>query len=127
MEFMKEFEAMHAPVPDTDLERAKNYIALGFPAEFQTVGEIAGKLEEMVIYDLPDAYFSDYIGRVLAVTKADVQRVARTYLDPATMSVVLVGDRASIEKNVAAMNLGPLSRKTVEDVLGKAPVVEGSK
>ena len=127
MEFMKEFEAMRAPVPDTDLERAKNYIALGFPAEFQTVGEIAGKLEEMVIYDLPDAYFSDYIGRVLAVTKADVQRVARTYLDPATMSVVLVGDRASIEKNVAAMNLGPLSRKTVEDVLGKAPVVEGSK
>ncbi|MCC6396161.1 MAG: insulinase family protein, partial [Bacteroidetes bacterium] len=54
MEFMKELDAIQKPVPDAELERAKNYIALGFPGEFQTVGEIAGKLEEMVIYDLAD-------------------------------------------------------------------------
>lgn len=127
MEFMKELDAIRTPVPAAELERAKNYVALGFPGEFQTVGDLAGKLEEMLIYALPDGYFSDYVNNIRAVTAADVQRVARRYLDPATMSIVLVGDRAAIEKPVAKMNLGPVSSKTVEDVLGKPPAVEGGK
>jgi predicted Zn-dependent peptidase len=127
MEFLKELDAIHAPVPVAELERAKNYVALGFPGEFQTVGDIAGKLEEMLIYALPDGYFSDYVNRIRAVTAADVQRVAQKYLNPATMSIVLVGDRAAIEQSVVKMKLGPVSYKTVEDVLGKPPVVEGSK
>jgi zinc protease len=127
MEFLKELDAIRAPVPAAELERAKNYVALGFPGEFQTVGDLAGKLEEMLIYALPDGYFSDYVNSIRAVTAADVQRVARKYLDLATMSIVLVGDRAAIEKPVAKMNLGPVSNKTVEDVLGKPPVVEGGK
>jgi zinc protease len=98
-----------------------------FPGEFQTVGDIAGKLEEMLIYALPDGYFSDFVNRIRAVTAADVQRVAQKYLDPATMSIVLVGDRAAIEQSVVKMNLGPVSYKTVEDVLGKPPVMEGIK
>ncbi len=127
MEFMKELDAIQKPVPDAELERAKNYIALGFPGEFQTVGEIAGKLEEMVIYDLADTYYSHYIERIQAVTKADVQRVARKYLDPAKMAIVLVGDRAAIEGKVGAMNLASIAHMTIEDVLGKAPVIEGIK
>ena len=127
MEFMKEFNAILAPVPDAELDRAKNYIALGFPGEFQTVADIAGKLEEMVIFNLPDSYFSQYIDRIRAVTKADVQRVARAYLDPATMTVVLVGDRASIVTKITAMNLGTVSSKTIEDVLGNPPAIDAGR
>lgn len=127
LEFMKELQGILAPVPDAELERAKNYVALGFPGEFQTVGDLAAKLEEMVIYDLPADYFSNFVRRIQAVTAADVQRVAKRYIDPGKMSIVLVGDRAGIEAKIAALKLAPVTNLTVEDVLGKAPVIEGMK
>ena len=127
IEFMKELQAIQAPVPEAELDRAKNYVALGFPGEFQTVGDIAGKIEEMVIYGLPADYFSHYVSRILAVTAADVQRVAKKYVDPAKMAIVLVGDRAGLEGKVGALKLGPMTNMSIEDVLGKAPVIEGAK
>ena len=127
LEFMKELKGINVQVPDAELERAKNYISLGFPAEFQTVGDLADKLEELVIYGLPADYYSQYVRRIQAVTAADVQRVAKRYIDPAKMSIVLVGDRAGIEAKIAALKLAPITNLTVEDVLGKAPVVEGMK
>jgi zinc protease len=124
IEFMKEFKGILAPIPETEVDRAKNYVALGFPADFQTVGEIASKLEDMAIYGLPDDYYNNYIKNVLAVTKKDVERVAHKYLNPEKMAVILVGDRKEIEAKVAALKLGPLTNLTVEELLGKAPKVE---
>jgi predicted Zn-dependent peptidase len=123
IEFMKELKGILQPVPEKELERAKNYVALSFPGEFQTVGEISARLEELVIYGLPDNYFDDYIGHILSVTQADVQRVARKYVDPEKVDIIVVGDRAQIEKNIGALNLGPMTVMNVEDVLGKAPAL----
>jgi predicted Zn-dependent peptidase len=126
IEFMKELNAILQPVSDGELTRGKNYVALSFPQDFQSVGQIASQLAELVIYDLPDDYFNDYVARVLAVTKEDVARVAKKYLDPEKVAVIVVGDRAKIEKGVRALNLGPVQAMTIEQVLGKAPVVEGT-
>jgi predicted Zn-dependent peptidase len=46
---------------------------------------------------LPDTYFNDYISKVNAVTLDDVNRVAKQYLDPSKMAIVIVGDRKVIE------------------------------
>lgn len=126
VEFMKELNGILQPVSDGELTRGKNYVALGFPQDFQSVGQIANQLAELVIYDLPDDYFNNYVQRILAVTKDDVVRVAKKYLDPEKAAVIVVGDRAKIEKGVRALNLGPVQVMTVEQVLGKAPVVEGT-
>jgi zinc protease len=123
MEVLKELNAMMKPVPAEELERAKNYVALGFPGDFQTVRDIALRLEEMMIYELPETYFNSYIDRVLSVTAEDVQRVAKKFLDPEKMAVVLVGDRKEIQEKIVAMKLGPMQTLTVEDVLGKPPVI----
>jgi zinc protease len=121
LQFFKELEGMRQPIPQEDVDRAKNYVALGFPGDFQTVGSIAAMIEDMVIYGLPDDYYGSYIGNILAVTKADVERVAKKYLDPAKMAVVLVGDRKETEAKIAALKLGPVTNLTVDDVLGTAP------
>jgi zinc protease len=123
IEFMSELKGILEAVPEKELERAKNYVALSFPGDFQSVGQISGKLEELVIYGLPDTYFNGFIGHILAVTQADVQRVAKKYLDPEKIDIIVVGDRSQIEKNIAALKLGPMTVMNVEDVLGKAPVL----
>jgi zinc protease len=119
-EFFTELEGMLAPVPAGELERARNYVALAFPGQFETVGSIARRLEEMIVYGLPDRYFSDYVGRIVAVTQDAVQRAARQYVQPERFAVLVVGDRKVVEQNLRALDLGPVSVLTVEQVLGRA-------
>jgi predicted Zn-dependent peptidase len=126
IEFMKELRDILNPVSDSELTRGKNYVALGYPQDFQSVAAIAGQLAELVIYGLPDDYFNNYVRRVLAVTKDEVWRAAKKYLDPERIAIIVVGDRAKIEKDVRALNLGPMQVMTIEHVLGKAPLVEGT-
>lgn len=126
IEFMKELNAIMQPVSDSELNRAKNYVALSFPQDFQSLAQIAGQLEELVVYDLPADYFNNYIQRILAVTKDEVSRVAKKYLDPEKIAIIVVGDRKVIEKGVRALNLGPLQVLTVEQVLGKPPALAGT-
>jgi predicted Zn-dependent peptidase len=44
-------------VPADELDKAKNYVALGFPGEFETTRNLAQKLEELVVYNLPEQTF----------------------------------------------------------------------
>ena len=126
-EFMKELELIREPVPDEELTRARNFMALRFPSRFQTVAGIAGRLTEMELYDLPGDYFNDYVERILAVTGEDVQRVARKYIVPDKLAIIVVGDRAAIEEGVRALDLGPVHLLTIDDVLGPAPVLTGTE
>ncbi|MBI2620401.1 MAG: insulinase family protein [Ignavibacteriales bacterium] len=120
-EFMKELNGILRPVSDEELTKAKNYLALGYPDNFESVGQIAGMLADMVLYNLPDDYFNTYVERVLAVSKDDVTRAAKKYIDPEKVAIVVVGDRKEIEKGIRGLKLGKLENLTIEDVLGKPP------
>ncbi len=122
-EFFKQLRDIREPIPPEELDRAKNYEALGYPAAFQTVGGIAGQLTDMVLFDLPGDYFNRYVDRILAVGQDEALEAARKYVLPDAVLVVVVGDRSRIEAGVRALNLGPLEIKTPEDVLGPKPEV----
>jgi predicted Zn-dependent peptidase len=120
-EFMIELKGILEEVPEEEIARARNYLALGYPGDFQTVGQIAGQLEELVVYNLPDDYFNRYISRILAVTKEQVRKAAQKYIVTENLAFIVVGDRKEIEEGVSALNLAPMTTRTVEDVLGPAP------
>ncbi|MFQ5747518.1 MAG: M16 family metallopeptidase [Gemmatimonadota bacterium] len=123
-EFMKELEGIRSPVPDDELDRARNYVALRYPRSFQTVRQVAGQLENLLTYGLPDTYFGDFTRHILDVTKDDVLRAARRYVDPDNLVIVVVGDRAAIEDQVRALDLGPIELLSVTDVLGPVPSLD---
>lgn len=108
---------MRKPIPADELEKAKNYVALGFPARFETTGDLARRLEELVIYGLPDDTFTSFVDQVSKVTPADVEKAAARYIQPDKFAVVIVGDRKAIEPGVRALNLGPLQVLSVDDVM----------
>ncbi|MFN2447210.1 MAG: M16 family metallopeptidase [Vicinamibacterales bacterium] len=115
-EFFKELDGIQKPVPADELEKAKSYVALRFPGEFETTGDLARKLEELVVYDLPESTFSTYIDRVRAVTADAVQKAAMRYIQPENFAVVVVGDRSTIEPAIRAANVGPLTVVLAERV-----------
>lgn len=122
-EFFNELEAIRKPVPADELARAKNYVALRFPGGFETTTDISRRLEEQLVYHLPDDYFSRYVQNIQAVTAADVQRVAEKYVQPSKFAVLVVGDLKAIEPGIRALNLGAVKVLTVDEVFGPAPNV----
>jgi predicted Zn-dependent peptidase len=114
-EFFVELEGIHKPIPAAEVEKAKNYVALGFPAEFETTRALAQKLEEMIVYNLPDDTYQSFVGAVQKVTVADVQKAAAKYIQPDKMAVVVVGDLKAIEPGIKALNLGPIRVAPLEE------------
>ncbi len=99
IEFMKELNGIRGdrPVTQKELDYNKQSLIRRYPAAFETVGGISGQLASLVVYGLPDSYFNDYIGKINAVSLDDVNRVAKKYLDPSKMAIVIVGDRKVVE------------------------------
>ncbi len=116
IEFFREFERLRTePVDEVELERAKAYLALGLAGDFETTTQMAGQVGGLVRFGLPMTYYNDYVPRVMAISAADVQRVARRYVRPDRFTVVVVGDLASIRPGIEALGLGPVS---VRDMTG---------
>jgi len=123
-EFFNELNGILQPVPADELARAKHYVSLRYPLGFETTSDIAARLEQAVLYRLPDTYFSTYVQNIESVGAADVQRVAQKYILPGKFAVVIAGDRAAIEPGIRALNLGPITIMTVDDVFGPAPTMK---
>jgi predicted Zn-dependent peptidase len=118
-EFFNELNGISKPVGPEELAKAKNYIALSFPGEFETIGDLSSHIEELVVYSLPDLYFSKYVDNIQAVTAEAVQKTAATYIQPKRFSVVVVGDRKVIEPGIRALNLGPVRVMSVDEAIGQ--------
>ena len=107
MEFFKELRLIRdSAVDPVELERTKQYLALRIPGSFETTSQMAGQVGSLLTFSLPLTWFDDYVRRIMAVTAADVQRVARQYVRPDSMTVVIVGDVQKVQPRVEALHLG---------------------
>jgi zinc protease len=115
IEFMKELNGIRQAVPASELSRAKRYLQLQLPGNFETTQQIAAALVPVAQYGLPLDYFNNYVQNIEGVTQADVARVAQQYINPGSLAVVIVGDRKTIEQGLKSVNVGPIS---IRDITG---------
>jgi predicted Zn-dependent peptidase len=89
-------------VPDAELEESKHSVVARFALSLEQPAQLLNYAITRKIYNFPDDYWDTYPAKIMAVTAADVQRVARKYINPDTLQVVAVGDgskiRAVLEK-----------------------------
>jgi predicted Zn-dependent peptidase len=116
LEFMKELNGIRQAVPAAELSRAKRYLQLQLPGNFETTQEIAAALVPVALYGLPLDYYNNYVQSIEGVTQADVARVAQQYINPGSLAIVIVGDRKTIEAGLKAVNLGPI---VIRDIAGQ--------
>jgi zinc protease len=88
-----------------ELDDVKNYLMGVFPATLQTASDIASRLVDMELYDLPDDYFDHYRENIAAVSKDDITRVAKKYLNPEGVVIVIVGNAAQIREPLGSLGL----------------------
>ncbi len=108
-EMMHEIATFAAnPPTEAELKMAKDSSVRSIPALFETTGAAAGALQGIWLYNRPLDYYSTLPAKYEAVTAADVERVAKEDVHTGNMVILVVGDRAKIEPQMKAVNLGPI-------------------
>jgi len=82
-----------SPVSDNELSDAKSFLTGSFPMRFETGARIAGFLVAVEYYGLGSDYIDKYPAYINSVTREDVLRVAKKYLDPVNYVLVVVADQ----------------------------------
>ncbi len=85
-------------VSEEELKLSKDSIVNSFIFIFDRPGRILSQRMNIDYYGLPDDYLESYRDKVMAVTVDDVQRVAKKYLHPNGLKIVVVGDPAGFDK-----------------------------
>lgn len=107
-ELYTEIDAMRdREVTGDELNDAKEAIRQAMPGRFETVGAVSDALADLAIYGMPMDEYTTRPARIDAITAADVKRVAVAHLNPRTMKVIVVGDRATIEPALEVLHMGP--------------------
>lgn len=116
-EFMYEIDKIHGEgVTQEELDFVKKGLVGNFALTFETPAQIAGAMQNLVLYNLPDDYYETYLQNIDGVSLEDVRRVSTKYFDSSRMAVVLVGDLKLIRDGVDGLKLG---KTVVCDVDGK--------
>ncbi len=111
-EVFVELEGLRTGGPtDEELALAKESIRMAMPGRFETAGDVASAIADLVVYDLPLDEYQKRPARIDAVTAADVKRVAAEYLDAKAMTVIVVGDKARLAPQLDSLGLGPFEER----------------
>jgi len=79
-------------VSEKELDAAKKYLMGSFPMRFDTQGKLVNFLTQIEYYGLGLDYPEKYPSLIRSVTREDVLRVAKTYLHPENVILVVVAN-----------------------------------
>ena len=110
VEFMKELRGIQGgrPITDEEMKMAHDTLIQRLPGQFSSVSAIGSSITNLYLQGLPADYYQNYPKAVRSVTRDDVLRVAKKYVDLDHLNIVIVGDRKSIEAPLKATGIAPI-------------------
>jgi predicted Zn-dependent peptidase len=110
VEFFHQFRGVRGDVPFTDdeLQQGKAALVQSLPERFSSVNGIGTAVAALSTQELPESYYQDYPAKVRVLTRDDLVRVAKKYVDLDHLHVVIVGDRSVIEAPLRATGIAPI-------------------
>ena len=108
-------------VGQRELADAQAYLAGSFPLTIETPDQIATQVLNVLFYDLPISEIGTFRERVLAVTPEEIQRVARQYVRPDRLAIVLVGNARAFASQLIELGFGAYEVVPVDQLDLMAP------
>jgi zinc protease len=87
-------------VSETEIADAKNFLTGVFPIRAETQEGLTNLIVSQMLNNLPDDYLQTYRDKINEITLEDVERVAKKYITPEKIAVVIVGDAKNILEQV---------------------------
>jgi zinc protease len=105
------------PIPDAEVNMAKEYLVGGFPLSVATLGTVASRWLSGYIYELGPDYLNEFVPRVSAVTPAQVQAAVRKHLRTQLKDLVIVvaGEPTTVHSSLKSAGFA-VKRATVENL-----------
>ena len=106
-ETLKEFADIRdeRPVGKQEFSDARDDLLRRLPSQFETQGQTIQQLTRLVVFDLPDSYFSEYVEQLEALSLDEVLRVAHERIDDAHLKILVVGDKSLVEPGLQELGL----------------------
>ena len=106
-EIIGEFSNLHSdrPIEEGEFDRAKEGILKGMPSNFETISQMMSSLVGMAAHDLQDDYFHQSLESITSLGRSETLDAAISHMDPKSLIIVVVGDKANIEKGLSEIKL----------------------
>ncbi len=100
-EINKEIVRLQNEAPSKEeLQGIKNYESGIYVLQNSIPGGIIGQLNFLDIHNLPESFLVDQVKNINAVTPEQVQAMAKKYIQPGKMTLIVVGDEEKIKDQV---------------------------
>jgi zinc protease len=101
-EIFYEIDRLRTEAPSQEeLDGIKNYLAGIFVLQNSSRQGVIGQLIFRNLHGLGNDYLTTYVQKIHAVTPQQVQQMATKYINPANMTIVVVGDKSKIAEQIA--------------------------
>ncbi|HWQ88123.1 pitrilysin family protein [Brevundimonas sp.] len=104
------------PLTEEEIRAARSNMVLGLGGNWETNAAIAGELQNMVVWGVPENYYDTYAGTVGSMTAAQAAVAAQAVVGSGPTTWVVVGDRAAIEPKIRALGFADVQ---VVDIHGR--------
>jgi zinc protease len=94
------------PFTEEELKRAKDDILNSFLFHYDTRDKVLAEREKLEFYGYPADYLETYRAELEKVTLADLTAVAKKYVHPGQLAVLVVGNGPEIKPGLDALNMG---------------------
>ncbi|MAX05002.1 MAG: peptidase M16 [Flavobacteriales bacterium] len=106
-EIFKEFNSYRtAGITEKELQFTKDAFLGGEALKYETSGQKLGFLNKILTYDLDKSYIARQADVLNSITKADVDAIAKTKIQPNKMSIIIVGNKYLIKKKLKNLESG---------------------
>jgi zinc protease len=112
--FKEEMERIRHELPsDAEFETAREAYINNFIFQFDSPGEIVNRLMNLEFDHYPKNYYQKYLENIRAVTLQDIESVAQKYLNPDSLTILVLADTSKIGSDLS--DFGKVTYLTLEE------------
>ena len=109
------------PFTAEELARAKDNILNSFLFRYDTREKVLAESVRLEFYHYPADYLESYKAALEKVTLADLDRVAKKYIHPEKLAILVVGNGPEIKPGLEELKLGPVQTIDITIPMPKEP------
>ena len=96
------------PATDAEFKKVQGNSVLQLPGSWETNAAVLGSLQDAIKYNRGIAYLNNYASMLQNMKLENIQSAAKKVIKPNSLTWVIVGDRAKIEKGIQELNIGTI-------------------
>ncbi len=93
-------------VPAEELEKSKQNLIRALPSRFGTNASTVDAFAELVLFGLPDTWYTTYADSIRKVTAKDVKAIAKATAPAKQLAITVVGDMSKVRADIDKLGLG---------------------